>query len=100
MTTHTISTRRGIFAAFASILLVATAAIPAAARPDPGPPRSDPTPQYPVNCPLERIGTQFVRCDNLTGAGVPAPSWVPEYRSETRFVAAEHLDHASEHWDR
>jgi hypothetical protein len=33
------------------------------------------------NCPLERVGTQFVRCDNLTGAGVPAPSWVPELKS-------------------
>jgi hypothetical protein len=30
------------------------------------------------NCPLTRIGTQFVRCDNLTGAGVAAPRWVPE----------------------
>ncbi|PYI66685.1 hypothetical protein CVV68_12790 [Arthrobacter livingstonensis] len=29
-------------------------------------------------CPLTRIDTQFVRCDALTGAGVPAPSWVPE----------------------
>lgn len=31
-----------------------------------------------VGCPLERIADQFVRCDNLTGAGVPAPSYVPE----------------------
>lgn len=29
-------------------------------------------------CPLTRIGTQFVRCDDLTGAGVPAPFWIPE----------------------
>lgn len=29
-------------------------------------------------CPLTRIGTQLVRCDNLTGAGVPAPYWIPE----------------------
>jgi hypothetical protein len=29
------------------------------------------------NCPLRRVGSQFVRCDNLTGAGVTAPSWVP-----------------------
>lgn len=29
-------------------------------------------------CPLTRIGTQLVRCDNLTGAGVPAPFWIPE----------------------
>lgn len=30
------------------------------------------------NCLLTRIGTQLVRCDNLTGAGVPAPPWIPE----------------------
>lgn len=30
------------------------------------------------NCLLTRIGTQLVRCDNLTGAGVPAPFWIPE----------------------
>jgi len=29
---------------------------------------------------LERIGTQFVRGDDLTGAGSPAPDWVPEAR--------------------
>ena len=29
-------------------------------------------------CPLERVGTQFVRCDNLTGNGVPAPLFIPE----------------------
>jgi len=27
--------------------------------------------------PLSRIGTQFVRGDNLTGAGFPAPAWIP-----------------------
>ena len=32
-------------------------------------------------CALERVGTQYVRCDNLTGAGVPAPSWVPQQPS-------------------
>lgn len=31
-----------------------------------------------VDCPLERIGSQLVRCDNLTGAGVDAPYWIPE----------------------
>ena len=30
------------------------------------------------NCPLARVGTQLVRCDYLTGAGVPASPWVPE----------------------
>jgi len=33
-----------------------------------------------VDCPLERIGTQLVRCDNLTGAGVEAPFWIPEQK--------------------
>jgi hypothetical protein len=28
-------------------------------------------------CVLERVARQYVRCDNLTGAGVPAPLWVP-----------------------
>jgi hypothetical protein len=30
------------------------------------------------NCPLRRVGSQLVRCDNLTGAGATAPDWVPE----------------------
>ncbi|MET3164327.1 UNVERIFIED_ORG: hypothetical protein ABIB19_002756 [Arthrobacter sp. UYEF10] len=30
------------------------------------------------NCLLTRIGTQLLRCDNFTGAGVPAPYWIPE----------------------
>jgi hypothetical protein len=34
---------------------------------------------YEPNCPLRRIGDQLLRCDNLTGAGIPAPFWVPEY---------------------
>ena len=33
-----------------------------------------------ADCPLERIGTQLVRCDNLTGAGVEAPFWIPEQK--------------------
>lgn len=30
-------------------------------------------------CPLRRLDTQFVRCDLLTGAGVPAPAFIPEW---------------------
>jgi len=33
-----------------------------------------------VDCQLERIGSQLVRCDNLTGAGVEAPFWIPEQK--------------------
>jgi hypothetical protein len=68
-------------AALAGALTVSTlVALPAAARPDPGP---KPTTTQPVTarygyCPLERIGTQLIRCDNLTGNGVPALLWVPE----------------------
>ncbi len=29
-------------------------------------------------CRLTRVGTQFVRCDNLTGNAVPAPRWVTQ----------------------
>ena len=64
-------------AAAAATIIAGLAAIPATARPDPGEPAqvrfsSD------WNCPLNRIDTQLVRCDNLTGAGVTAPVWVPE----------------------
>lgn len=29
-------------------------------------------------CPLRRVDHHLVRCDDLTGAGVPAPTWIPE----------------------
>jgi hypothetical protein len=32
-------------------------------------------------CLLRRIDTQLVVCDNLTGAGVRAPLWIPELTS-------------------
>ncbi len=30
------------------------------------------------DCRLERVELQYVRCDNLTGAGVTAPLWVSQ----------------------
>lgn len=60
----------------AAVLLASfCAAPPAAARPEP-----QPTPLSIgwAACPLERIGTQYVRCDDLTGLGAPAPKWVPQ----------------------
>ncbi|WP_438855531.1 hypothetical protein [Agromyces sp. M3QZ16-3] len=66
----------------AAALLSALTAAPAIARPEPAP---EPTPTVVSvqvadddRCPLRRVGTQFVRCDDLTGAGVPAPSWIPQ----------------------
>jgi hypothetical protein len=64
-------------AAAAAAIIAGLAAIPAAARPDPGPPVPDRI-SCDLNCPLSRIGTQLVRGDNLTGGGVTAPVWVPE----------------------
>lgn len=67
--------------ALAGALTVSTlVALPAAARPDPGP---KPTTNQQANtregyCPLERIGRQLIRCDNLTGNGTVAPLWVPQ----------------------
>lgn len=60
-------------------LILAAAASPAGAVNQPGAIRSASISMLNSgNCPLERVGTQFVRCDNLTGDGVPATAWVPE----------------------
>jgi len=47
----------------------------AQARQDAGPPIPV---QHVLKRPLERVGTQFVRGDDLTGNGVTAPLWVAE----------------------
>jgi hypothetical protein len=64
-------------AAAAATLLAGLAVTSAAARPDPGEPIPIRFSSY-ENCPLNRIDTQLVRCDNLTGAGVVAPAYIPE----------------------
>jgi len=68
-----------------SILLVAAGAVLATAAAGAATARPEPAPEPPAvqsarigQCPLERIGHQFVRCDDLTGAGVAAPAWIPE----------------------
>ena len=64
----------------AAALLTGIAAAPALAIPDPG--------QWPAGhmrlvdqdrCDLQRVGTQFVKCDILTGDGVAAPDYIPEH---------------------
>jgi hypothetical protein len=53
------------------------AGVPAAAVQDPGVPSVSVVPRE-LSCHLTRVGTQLVRCDNLTGLGNPAAPWVPE----------------------
>jgi hypothetical protein len=57
-------------------LVVALGTLPAAARQDPR--TGFPEGQAPATyfCAIQRVDTQFVGCDNLTGNGVPAPAWV------------------------
>ena len=61
----------------ATALIVALGTLPAAARQDPGP-AAPPQAHDTSSCALQRVGTQYVACDNLTGNGVPAPAWVEE----------------------
>ena len=77
--------RRAIIAVASIALASFIAVAPATARVDAGPGDNYRTSAMPrwsdsSNCPLQRIDTQLVKCDNLTGAGVEAPVWVPEYR--------------------
>lgn len=61
---------------FASVLLTAGATA-ATARPEPGPARVVSVDTSTLHCTLHRVGTEFARCDDQTGNGVTAPSWVP-----------------------
>lgn len=57
-------------------LLLTVGVLPATARQDAGPGIHEP--ETTSFCALERVGSQFLACDNLTGNGVPAPAWVDE----------------------
>jgi hypothetical protein len=62
-------------------MIAGSMGVPAAARPldpDPAPTQRIAFRDPLLNCPLRRIQRQPVRCDNLTGAGVPAPLFIPE----------------------
>jgi hypothetical protein len=84
---NTATTKATAITALTVALLAVTNVSSAFAFPDPGEPCS-PSVTHRINAPdcvdnsgvrlLERIGTQFVRGDDLTGAGSPAPSWIPE----------------------
>jgi len=70
--------RTGVSIVVGAAFLSLAAAGPAGARPEPAPPAQSVQSSPAQRCLLTRIGDQFVRCDNLTGAGVAAPSWMPE----------------------
>ncbi len=69
-------------AAIAALTLLALTSSPSTASARPPDPFDFGSPGVSIhdeeNCLLQRIGTQFNRCDNLTGNGVPAPAWIPE----------------------
>jgi hypothetical protein len=56
-------------------VVLITATSHAGATLDPGPARQSASSSD--SCRLARVGTQFVRCDDLTGNGAPAPSFIP-----------------------
>lgn len=72
-------TRRISAVAATTMLLLGTTTLPASARPDTGEALATTVERSIHRCLLERVGAQYVRCDDLTGNGVPAPAWVPEY---------------------
>ena len=75
--THSL-TRRTTATVLLSFVLVSAGASTASARPDPidVQPVAGGVPA--VSCALQRIDRQLVRCDNLTGAGIAAPLFIPE----------------------
>jgi hypothetical protein len=93
-------------AVVAGVLLPLTGWLPVATASPP--PDSSQAVAFGNDCPLQRVGTQFIRCDNLTGAGVQAPSSIPEMTSRavrkhgvdgllmTRFVVGDtHRRHST-----
>ena len=65
-----------ITTALAGLLVLGCGSLPATARQDAGPVVVHTIPDD-GHCSLARVGTQFVKCDDLTGNGVSAPSWIP-----------------------
>lgn len=62
-----------------ALILALAGSSPALAKPDPGGLQIGTNQSTDTrSCLLERIGTQLMRCDSLTGAGTSAPTWIPE----------------------
>ena len=65
--------------AAAALVLALAGSSPAMAKPDPGGLRIETNQGSDTrSCLMERIGTQLIRCDTLTGAGTNAATWIPE----------------------
>ena len=84
--THATTSRIAAGTMVALAISIGGAASVALAFPDPGEPGApgQHTTRHSISMhgnsrfePLERLGTQYLRGDDLTGAGVPAPAWVP-----------------------
>lgn len=71
-------TSRAVAGGLLSLLVLAGGAPGAQARPTPGDAGPVVTIDQGPDCGLRRVDRQLVRCDNLTGAGVPAPLFIPE----------------------
>jgi hypothetical protein len=67
-----------VLAAAGAGVVLAVVPVPASAEQDPGDVRVSSARLVDHSCHLERVDRQFVECDNLTGAGDPAPLSVPE----------------------
>ena len=78
MNTHQHQPLKRMTVVAAAVALIAVAQVTANAAQDPGEPRQTRATETANNCFLTRVEQQFLRCDNLTGAGVPAPLWIPE----------------------
>jgi hypothetical protein len=79
-------TTRAAAGALLSLLIIAGGAPTAAAKPDPGGSGAVSTTILHRSCPLQRVDTHLVRCDDLTGAGVLAPPFIPELHTFTAPV--------------
>jgi hypothetical protein len=86
MNTTMIRAIHAVTAAAGAGLLVALLSASATASQDRGEAVTSPVSVRSTSCPLERVGTQYVRCDNLTGAGVAAPLWVRQHPSAASDV--------------
>ena len=75
-TSHHRHIRRALTPTAVALALIGVVVTPAAARQDVGEPLTNIGQGEP--CSLQRVGTQFVRCDDLTGNDVPAPAFIPQ----------------------